>query len=34
MSMVDIQLLTLGIGEILLGICIILLERKKENKKK
>lgn len=34
MSMVDIQLLTLCIGEILLGICIILLEHKKENKKK
>lgn len=30
---VDIQLLVLGIGEILLGISIILLEHKKQNKK-
>lgn len=29
---VDIQLLVLGIGGILLGICIILLEHKKQNK--
>lgn len=29
---VDIQLLVLGIGEILLGISIILLEHKKQNK--
>lgn len=28
------QLLVLSIGEILLGICIILLERKKQNKNK
>lgn len=30
----DVQILVLGIGEILLGICIILLEHKKQNKKK
>lgn len=30
----DIQILVLGIGEILLGICILLLEHKKQNKNK
>lgn len=34
MMTVDMRLLFLSIGEILLGICIILLERKKQNKNK
>lgn len=28
----DLQILVLGIGEILLSVCVILLEHKKEDK--